>query len=440
MIPQLQQEASAPDSETAPRWSTATRIAFRFAFAYFLLWAYPRPVGSLGAFVKYSNPLRDMWHALVPWVGSHVLRLTGDLSEVANGSGDQLYDYVQLLCIAAAAAVATVVWSALDRKRQNYEHLYAWMRMFVRIIVAVCMISYGANKLWRMQFPEPGLARYVDAFGRTSPMGLLWAMMGTSRAYSFFGGMGEMLGGVLLLVPRFTALGALVSGAVMTNVLMLNFGYDVPRKILSIHLIAFCLFLLIPDMWRIAEFFLLNRKAQLSPPVSVFEDRKMNYGVLALQGLIGVAALIICCTGAYKDQVKAETHVAAEVRGIWSVDRFALDEVPRSPLLTDNERWQNVIFDEPSVLVIQNMDGVQKKYYLQLDTAKRKFLLWDIADKHWNASFTYQAPAADRMSLEGQFGGKHVSAEIQRIDLSNPEKFLLINRGVHWVNQYPHNR
>ena len=440
MIPQLQSEAATPSSGTAPQWSTAAKLAFRFGFAYFLLYVYPRPVGSLGALVNYSNPLRDLWHVVVPWVGSHVLHLAGDLTEVANGSGDQLYDYVLLLCIAAAAALVTIVWSILDRKRQNYEQLYQWLRLFVRMVVSVAMISYGANKLWRMQFPEPGLARYVDSFGRTSPMGLLWTTMGASHAYSFFGGVGEMLGGLLLLVPRFTALGALLTGAVMTNVLMLNFGYDVPRKIYSLHLVAFCLFLLIPDMWRIAEFFLLGRKTQLSPPVALFRDRKMNYGVWALQAVIGVAALLVYCTHAYTDQVKRETHVAAALRGIWSVDQFTLEETPRPPLLTDKERWQNVIFDEPNAVVIQSMDGVQQRYYLRLDTSDRKLALWNFADKHWNANLAYQLQEADRITLEGQFGGKQVHAELQRMPLSDPERFLLMNRGMHWVNQFPQNR
>src|SRR5689334_17134215 len=99
MIPQLQREAEVAASESAPQWSTLQKIGFRFAFSYFLLYVYPHSVGSLGAGVKYSNPLRDMWHAVVPWVGTHILHLTGDFTEVANGSGDQLYDYVLLFCI-----------------------------------------------------------------------------------------------------------------------------------------------------------------------------------------------------------------------------------------------------------------------------------------------------------------------------------------------------
>ena len=246
MIPQLQRNTPVSSPESAPQWSLATRIAFRFFFSYFLLYVYPRSVGSLGAFVKYNNPLRDLWHAVVPWVGAHVLHLSGDFTEVANGSGDQLYDWVLLFCIFVTAIVATAIWSWLDRKRPNYEVLYQWLRIFVRLSVAVAMVIYGTDKIFRMQFPEPPLARWVDPVAQIPPMSLLWVTVGYSHLYSIFGGLGEMAGAILLLVPRFTALGALITAGVMSNVLMLNLGYDVPRKIYSIHLIAFCLFLLIP--------------------------------------------------------------------------------------------------------------------------------------------------------------------------------------------------
>ena len=441
MIPQLQRETPVSSPEITPQWPLATRVAFRFGFSYFLLYVYPRSVGSLGAFVKYNNPLKDMWHVVVPWVGTHVLGLYGDFTEVANGSGDQLYDYVLLFCIAVTAALATAVWSWIDRKRPNYETLYQWLRVFVRMVLAVAMISYGTNKLWRMQFAEPALARYVDTYGQTTPMGLLWAFMGTSRAYSFFGGVGEMLGGLLLLVPAFTALGALVTLGVMSNVLMLNFCYDVPRKIYCLHLMAFCIFLLAPDMRRIAEFFLGNRTARLTPTVLLFKDKLLNRGVVALQLIIGIAALVVCCHSAAVDQAKNEMHIAAPLRGIWTVDDFTMDNLARLPLVTDTERWQRVIFDEPQIVIVQSMDGTQKKYFLQLDQQKRTMTLWDPAgDLHWNARFTYDVSQPNVMLLEGRTGQHKLSAKLERMDMSDPVKFLLLNRGVHWVTDYPHNR
>ena len=201
-------------------------------------------MGALGLQERViSTPFRDLWvslwHQVVPWVGANVLHLQGNLAEVANGSGDELYDYVLIFCIFVLAAVVTVVWSVLDRKRLDYRQLYSWLRFLMRMIVGAGMIGYGLKKVFWSQFPEPPLAKLVDTFGQTSPMGLLWTFMGESRLYSLAGGIGETLGGLLLFVPRFTALGAIVSLGMMSNVLLLNLAYDVPRKIYSIHLYSF---------------------------------------------------------------------------------------------------------------------------------------------------------------------------------------------------------
>jgi uncharacterized membrane protein YphA (DoxX/SURF4 family) len=440
MIPQLQRNTPVSSLESEPSWSLATRVAFRFFFSYFLLYVYPRSVGSLGAYVKYNNPLRDLWHAVVPWVGANVLHLSGDFTEVANGSGDQLYDWVLLFCIFVTAIVATAIWSWLDRKRPNYEELYQWLRIFVRLSVAVAMVIYGTDKIFRMQFPEPPLARWVDPVAQIPPMSLLWVTVGYSHLYSIFGGLGEMAGAILLLVPRFTTLGALITAGVMSNVLMLNLGYDVPRKIYSIHLIAFCLFLLIPDIRRLFDFFLLNRTTRLTPPVPVFKDRKMNLGLLALQIAIGVGAIINGSYSAHQDAIKNTTYVEAPLRGIWSVEEFDVDGVPRPPLLTDPERWRYVIFDAPKVVTVQSVDDVQRTYYLQLDYPNNRFTFWDTSHTDWAAPLSFDLSQPDRMVLKGKLGKHDFQALLKRVDMSDPNKFWLLNRGTHWVNQYPHIR
>ena len=374
-MPQAQREEAifAPQEDT--QWSLAKKFGFRFLFSYFILYVYPRPIGSLGFEVKYSNPLRDMWHVVVPWVGVNWLHLPGPIDEVANGSGDQLYNYVQVLCVLMFAAVMAVIWSWVDSKRPNYSVLYQWLRLFVRLVVAVAMISYGTAKLFRGQFPEPFLASFLYTYAQSSPMGLLWLFMGTSRLYSFLGGIGETAGGLLLLVPRFTVMGAVISAGMMLNVLLLNLGYDVPRKIYSAHLILMCVFLLLPDLRRMMDFFVLNREARLTPPVPMFKekDKVLNYGVVLLQVLIGVGAVVFCCNTAYQDSVTESALLPGPARGIWSVDQFQLDNVPRPPLLTDSQRWQRVVFDAPKILSIQGMDGSVKGYYMQLDSDRQEF-------------------------------------------------------------------
>ena len=438
MIPQLQRETSVASPQTTVQWSLPTRVAFRFTFAYFLLWVYPRAVGSLGAGVNYSNPLRDLWHAVVPWVGTHVLHLTGDFREVANGSGDQLYDYVQIFCIAVTAAVAAVVWSILDRKRPNYSYLYQWLRFFVRIVLTVAMISYGANKLWWAQFPAPKLARLVEPYGQTQPADLLWTFMGMSRAYSFFGGVGEMLGALLLIVPELATLGALITAAVMTNVLMLNLGYDVPRKIYSIHLILLCFLIMLPDLRRLLDFFVLNRPAQLTKPTPLFKDKWFNRGTVLLYLIIAAGAFYVESVYSYDVANTASAIAPSPLRGIWRVDEFTLDGVSRLPLVTDPERWRRVIVDSPYYFEVQPMDGPVHRYELKIDTTKKNLAVWKPTTPNKKQTLTYTIPASDRMLLEGELNGQRVSAKLTRVDLSDPVEFVLINRGLHWVNQYMH--
>jgi len=432
MATQIARAAETSVAEEGKPWRLSARIAFRFVFSYFLLYIFPGSVGALGADMPNNDAYRRMWHAIVPWVGENLLHLHGDFTEVANGSGDQLYDYILLGCLAVVAVIATAIWSWVDRKRTNYDQLYQWLRVFVRMILAVAMISYGANKLIRMQFPEPPLFRFVDYYGNSSPMGLLWTFMGMSRAYSLFGGVAEMVGGLLLIVPRFTTLGALVTFAVMSNVWMLNFCYDVPRKIYATALVLMSLFLLLPDVRRLIDFFLLHRRTEPLPVVPLMKDKQLDRWALYFQYGIGAVALVVCLYTAQVNEKKFTTYVPPSLRGVWNADEFTVDGALQPPLLNNTKRWQRLIFDTPEILYVQGMDSQIRTLSLQLDPARRTFTLTSSADPNWKATFTYEDPEPNRLVIDGDFGGQHINARLSRMDLS---QFLLLNRGFHMINQ-----
>ena len=438
MIPQLQRETPTPATETVAHWSLPTRIAFRFTFVYFFLWVYPRAVGSLGKAVQYSNPVRALWHALVPWVGAHVLHLHGYFGEIANGSGDQLYDYILVFCITVIAALITVIWSVLDRKRTAYVVLYEWLRFLVRLKLAMVMIDYGTAKLWRAQFPLPRLERLIEPYGQTQPADLMWTFMGMSRAYSLFGGIGEMLGAVLLLFPRLVTLGSLVTAAVMTNVFILNMGYDVPRKILSIHLLLMCLFLVLPDLRRLMDFFVLNRPAQLTKPVPLFSGKLSNALLAASLWAMAIVTFGSDSSLYSKSAQGSVTSVPAAIRGIWRVDELFVDSLYRPPLVTDTDHWRRVVLDSPDVFIVQPMDGPEHRYREKLDPTKKIITLWKPGTPDNKETLTYDYAGPDRLTLDGQLNGQRVSAKLSRLDLSDPVNFALTNRGFEWVNLYMH--
>jgi hypothetical protein len=85
----------------------------------------------------------------------HLLGAKLPLVYTDSGSGDKTFDCVLSFCILLLAAAATVVWSFLDRKRENYVTVYKWFRVFMRFALACQMFVYGFAKAAPLQMPFP---------------------------------------------------------------------------------------------------------------------------------------------------------------------------------------------------------------------------------------------------------------------------------------------
>ncbi|MGC2504523.1 MAG: hypothetical protein WA400_20540, partial [Silvibacterium sp.] len=264
-IPAEQQDAPLPDHL---EWSLSARIGFRFAFCYWLLYCLPDPISDAIPGGSYlGRPFDWFWHRLTPWAAQHLLHLSGSrITYVQTGSGDTTLDFIQNFLVVVIAVLATLVWSLLDRKRKVYGTLYVWLRILVRFTLAFTLLSYGIVKILPTQFRPPSLMQLTETYGESSPMGLLWTFMGASMPYTIFAGVAEATGGALLLFRRTALLGSLVASGVLLNIVILNFCYDVPVKIYSTNLLLMALFLLLPDVSRLANVFFFNRTA---PPANL---------------------------------------------------------------------------------------------------------------------------------------------------------------------------
>jgi hypothetical protein len=425
-------DRSAMEPESAPvRWGLAKRILFRFTCVYFFLYIFPFPLDLIPYVDVAIAPYQTLWQSFVPWVGQRVFGV--EITVFTNGSGDTTYDYVRVFCFAVLAALAALVWTLLDRKRAHYARLDEWLRVYVRFSLAVAMISYGAYKVIPSQFPSPPLDRLLQPFGDASPMGLLWTFIGASKSYEFFSGAAEMLGGLLLIARRTTLLGALVCIGVMGNVVMLNFSYDVPVKLYSSHLLLMAVFLALPDVRRLANLFLFNRAAEPAEIRPLFKRVWLNRVGLACRTL-----LIAGITGfTLFGSLQSEFASKSPFYGIWNVDELEIDGQLRPALVTDASRWRRVVFDYPSMLGIQLMSDSRQRFFLKMDPAQGIFNLTKRDDPQWKSALSYRQTAPGVLSLEGTMDGQKIRARIRRI--GNP-KFLLVDRGFHWINEYPFNR
>lgn len=406
-------------------WHPLTRIAFRFCATYFALYVFPDG-GARG-------PIR----LAVSAVARQVFHVTRPLVISGSGSGDKTYDWVHAFTVLILSVLITAVWSVLDRRRQHYAVPFAWVRLVARLGLGVTMVTYGMAKVIPVQMPEPGLVQLLEPFGNLSPMGVLWNSIGASRPYEMFAGAVELAGGILLFMPRTATLGGLVCLASAIQIFVLNLSYDVPVKLFSFHLILTSLFLLAPDARRLLNVLLLNRHAEPSALPAIGRSTRARRLALVLQVGIGV-----CAVAANLVSARQLWHQygggapKSPLYGVWNIERMSFDGQTRPPLLTDTERFRRVIFDRPAYCAFQLMNDDFVHLSAQIDMAARTLKLTGASGMS-AGSFTFEQPLPNSLVLRGTMDGHTLHIEGRLFDRSD---FLLVNRGFHWIQEYPFNR
>jgi len=421
-----------PQSE--PVWSPLVRIAFRFAFAYFAIYSLvsqvivavllpPRTIPGHGLGTRW--PLFD----LTSGVAVHIFGITEPLVYAGN-SRDTAFFWVQVFLILMAASVVTVVWSVVDRRRANYITLHKWFRLFMRFALGAQMFYFGMAKIIPTQFPAPSLVTLVAPVGNLSLQSILWTSIGASPAYQIFTGAIEVAGGLLLLVPHTTTIGAIICFASMSHIFVLNMTYDLGVKILSFTLVLMSSFLLAPDLTRIVNVFVFNRPGTVSTQPDLFHSPRANRLALVAQVVFGLYLLLI-----YADIGRTYWYIdgggspKSPLYGIWNVDEMSIDGQVRTSEFNDyDRRWRRVIFDAPQWIFFQRTDDSIVRYGVTVDS--NQLALTKGRSRSWNSVFTFQRPAPDRLLLDGQMDGHSIRLKLHLVEF---DTFRLLNSHFRWT-------
>lgn len=425
-------------AESGPQWGPVRRALFRFLFSYLVLYNLPFPLNVIpvyGEVLKQSY--LEIWKGIVPWVGERVFGV--DASYHLSGSGDTTFNYVLVFCYLILALAATAVWTFLDRQRANYAQLHGWLRVYIRFALAAAMLVYGAYKVIPEQFGTPFPSDLLQPIGESSPMGLLWTFMGASIPYVIFTGVGEMLGGLLLVARRTTLLGALVCIGILSNVVMFNLSYDVPVKLYSSHLLLMAVFLAASDLSRLANLFVWNRRVPPAEQRPLFSSRRGHLAALVFRTVFILYVAVAALQRSHESRQEyadVATRERQSLYGIWEVEELAVDGAVRPLLATDETLWRRLVFEWPGVLGIQYaQESAVREYELKLDPGPQAFTL--CCEPEWTAAISFHRVEPDVLALEGTVNGKQIRGRYRRMDDS---RFLLISRGFHWINEWPINR
>ena len=429
----------------ATAWRPATRVAFRLCATYFGIYVLTTQMLTSLLVLPFEMPNlgeRAPVRTVVSWVAVRLFGVDRPLVITGSGSGDKTFDWVHAFTVLVLSVVITAMWSVLDRRRANYAGAHRWVRLFLRFALGSTMVGYGMVKAIPLQMPAPGLTRLLEPFGNFSPMGVLWYSIGASRPYEIFAGCAELAGGILLLIPQTATLGALICLADTIQIFTLNMTYDIPVKLFSFHLILMSLYLLAPDARRLLNVLVLNRAAEPSTLLPVGRTDRARRLAVALQIVFGLYLVGMNLYGARQSWTQYGGGAPkSPLYGIWNIETMSIRGETRSPLVTDDDRFRRVIFDRPTGVAFQRMNDTFATYGARIDMAAKTLTVMRGGAPgpatEPVGTFSFEQPSTDRLLLKGEMEGRAVHIEGRLIDRNS---FLLVNRGFHWIQEYPFNR
>lgn len=406
-------------------WSSSSKLLFRFFFSYFILYILFTFTSGL-----FESPFR--------WLGDHILKIDYSYDVSGYGSGDNTYAYVTLFANLVFSIVATIIWSLFDRHRKSYNQLFYWFTVILRAYLVFFMLTYGFVKIYQTQFPSPSLTRLLRPLGEFSPMGLAWTYMGYSEGFNFFAGFMEVLGGLLLIPRRTQTLGAFVTAGVMIQVAVMNFMFDIPVKLFSLHLVLMALVIFSTDLKRFINVFIKNKSVDTYKYYHPVVD-KLYHNIIFWVKTVSLLALVslFCFQGYTRERSWGNKREKPPLYGIWEVNSFIKGKDTIPPLTTDSNRWRYLIIDYKDRATIKMMDDKSHNYKFKPDTLSKQIIFYGFGEKNEKPNFSYELLDSETLKLNGELYLYDYEILLKKKDLND---FTLYSRGFNWINERPFNR
>lgn len=371
---------------------------------------------------------RDALEPLILFLAK-VLFGMSTLTHEYKGSGDSLYDYARVGVLAVISLVLAVILIMTLRKQFNLESVRNAIFIYARYYLGFFMLTYGFSKIFEGQFLYTiPFVKLEQTIGNTSPMGLLWTLMGSSRPYATFGGVLEIIAGYLLLFKRTKTIGLLFTIIVMVNVVLMNFCYDVPVKLFSTHLLLISMLLLFPDLKAIYDFFILRRVTHL-PSIQQTEVKYKTTRRVG-QGIAIVMLTILSCS----PYMGTASPQASKMDGMYTADLFVLEQDTLPPVISDSLRWESLIISQGLSRVTRMNDSIER-FKVTIDTVSNKIIFEQRTESAKKYALTYSEKNGNLL-LTGLWKGKNLAAVFTKKKYSD---YRLTNRGFHWISESQYN-
>ncbi|MFH6604294.1 hypothetical protein ACEZ3G_12450 [Maribacter algicola] len=414
------------------------KILFKFIFILFCLLIFPWPFSKLPGLSLLTEHHSNIFEHLISWFGYDLLGIESKISSAATGSGDKIYDYLLLLLFAIISLIGTLLWHFVGNGPRTYDRLNYILEIILRYFLAYQMIHYGLFKIIPVQFFEPYYYKLLQPYGQGSLMGIYWTMMGVSKGYALFAGLLEFFSGILLIHRKTKLLGCLIAIGVLINVVAINFFYDIPVKLFSLQLLIIAVLLTTPYIGRLTKAILADQGLEKRKTEPLFFNtgkwvafsRILKWGFIILLFFTSLSAAVKSYTARTENKVKIPLY------GLYEIKNSVINKDTLTPRNKFAGSWRYLIVESDKYAQVVQTDMKRNGYEFEVDSINGKFMMKSFRDSTDVFTFNY-IKTDSTLTFFGVVENDTLHYESRILTKKN---FLLMNRGFHWINEYPYNR
>lgn len=398
-------------------------IRFLWIFISFFIITATEYTDYLPSVRVWTNPICE---ELVLWSGQYIWQLpTGYIYQLSSDSMGLL---IHLFNLATLSILGSIYWGTLAKK-QDYNKLLFGLMVMVRYYLALQLLLYGFNKVFKCQFfmPEPNIL--YTTVGDTPRDLLFWSLMGSSYGYTVFGGLLEVITACLLLFRKTYIMGALMAFGLLANVVAINFGFNISVKMYSSIYWCLSMVLLVPQISRLYAFFIHN-KLQAPPWQPQWKTSKQQRSYLIVKLLI-IWLFFFEALGPYfaTNNFNDDLQARPPFHGAYAVRSFVQNDYSIPPLETYNRRWKRVFVHRRGYFIVQTMDDKMQDYEFYFDQEQQMFELIHPRTQE-STYFEYKYLNDQILIITGELNQQATQITLELLDW---RALPLLKNEIHWT-------
>lgn len=310
------------------------------------------------------------------------------------------------------------------------DKLYYGLRTFLSYYIALQLLLYGFNKVFKCQFYLPEPNTLYTTIGATPKDLLFWSVMGSAYGYTVFAGVLEVLAAILLLFRKTRLVGALLASILLIHILAINLGFNISVKLYAFFYWLFTGIILLPHIKRLYAFLIENKwlaptdwqpaYKKLSARLVYASIKTMVVGLLLLKSLYPYFK-----ANNFNDDLQARPPF----HGAYQVESFVQDKVNYPDRIVHSHRWNKAFVHRRGYFVVHYMNGETQDYQFAYDIEKGLFEL--IHTQTQNRSLLEYFLLSDgSLQLKGNLDGKPLEVFLQKLDW---QSLPLLQKEFYWT-------